>query len=202
VLLNRAVDDPAVDACVSANADGARAVAAELLGLWHTRIGAIFGPRRTSTGRDREDAFRAAFADRGAALAGTHVRHGEFSYDTGHAAFAELMTAVERPAAVFCANDVIAIGAICAARRLGVDVPGDVTVFGFDDIAMAAWDVFRLSTVRQDLPRMAEAAATLLAERRDDPALPPRRIEIPARLVLRCTRARATRRGGTSTRAS
>jgi LacI family transcriptional regulator len=200
VLFNRTLDEPAVDACVSANADGARAVAAELLALGHTSIGAIFGPRETSTGRDRERALRAALADRCAAL--TAVRHGDFSYATGHAAFTELMAGRDRPTAVFCANDVIAIGALNAARTLGVEVPGDVTVFGFDDIAMAAWDVFRLSTVRQDLPRMAQAAAALLAERRDHPTLPPRRIEIPARLVLRGTHSRATRRGGTSTRAS
>jgi LacI family transcriptional regulator len=206
VLFNRALDDPLLDACVSANADGARAVADRLLSLGHADVGAIFGPRATSTGRDRERAFRAALADGGVALDAALVRHGEFSYRTGHAAFAELMTARARPTAVFCANDVIAIGALNAARTLGLDVPGDVTVFGFDDIAMAAWDVFDLSTVRQDLPRMARTAAALLAERRDDPALPPRRVEIPAPIVPRGTHGpppqRATRRGATSRPAS
>jgi LacI family transcriptional regulator len=193
VLFNRAVDDPVVDACVSANADGARAVAAELLALGHAEIGAIFGPRETSTGRDRERALRAALADGGASLDDARVRHGEFAYRTGYDAFGELMAAREPPTAVFCANDVIAIGALNAARTLGIDVPGDVTVVGFDDIAMAAWDVFRLSTVRQDLPRMARTAAALLAERREEPALPPRRIEVPARIVLRGTHARPRR---------
>jgi LacI family transcriptional regulator len=204
VLFNRALDEPVVDACVSANAAGAVAVADELLRLGHADVGAILGPRETSTGRDRERALRAALAEGGAPLDAARVRHGEFSFQAGYAAFGELMAARRRPTAVFCANDVIAIGALNAARTLGVDVPGDVTVFGFDDIAMAAWDVFRLSTVRQDLPRMARAAAALLAERRDDPALPPRRIEVPARMVLRGTHGppRATPRGASPTRAS
>ena len=71
----------------------------------------------------------------------------------------------EPPTALVCGNDVVAFGAIDAARSLGLDVPGDVSVIGFDDVPMAAWEVFQLTTVRQPLADMARAAARLLVER-------------------------------------
>jgi LacI family transcriptional regulator len=189
VLFNRTLDGDAVDACESENEDGARQVARELLALGHRRIGAIFGPLQTSTGRDREVAFRAALAEAGAPLAPERVRHGSFTHETGHRAFAELLALPQPPTAVFCANDVIALGALNAARGLGVAVPAQVTVVGFDDIAMAGWEVYRLTTVRQDLAAMARATVTLLEERIADPARPARRVTLPARLVLRDSHA-------------
>ncbi|HZV74259.1 MAG TPA: LacI family DNA-binding transcriptional regulator [Conexibacter sp.] len=189
VLLNRSVDDETVDACTSANADGAQAAAAQLAALGHERVGAILGPADTSTGRDREAGFRAGLAAHGIALPAARVRRGPFSHDTGHRALGELLAAAERPTAVFCANDVIAIGALNAARGLGVDVPTELTVIGFDDIAMAAWDAFRLTTVRQDLAAMARAAVALLLDRIGDPERPGSRVVVPTRLVLRGSHA-------------
>jgi len=88
---------------------------------------------------------------------------------------------------VLCANDVVAFGAINAARGLGLAVPDDVSITGFDDIAMAAWEVFRLTTVRQDLRRMAETAVDLVLGLVDDPQAEPERIVLPADLVPRAT---------------
>ena len=90
---------------------------------------------------------------------------------------------------MLCANDVVAIGAIDAAHALGLRVPEDVSITGFDDIAMAAWEVFRLTTVRQDLRRMAETAADLVLGLVDDPHGEPQRIVLPADLVPRATLA-------------
>lgn len=189
VLLNRTVDEPVADSCASANVDGARAVAAQMLALGHTEVGALLGPLETSTGRDRELGIRAGLADAGIEIGDERVRRGWFSYEDGHAGFRALMAVADPPTAVFCANDVLALGALNAAHSLGVAVPDDVTVFGFDDIAMAAWDGFRLSTVRQDLPAMARTAAALLTDRFGDPARPVERVELPAPLVLRGTHA-------------
>ena len=193
VQLNRTVDDDALDACASANADGARAAAAELAALGHDAVGAIFGPADTSTGRDREAGFRAGLAAAGVALPDPRVRRGPFAYRTGHDGLRELLAAPAPPSAVFCGNDVIAIGALNAACALGVAVPERLTVLGFDDIAMAAWDVFGLSTVRQDLPEMARAAVALLLERVADPDRPARRVTVPAVLVLRGSHAAPAR---------
>jgi len=189
VLLNRTVDDPAMDACASANADGARAAAAWLVELGHTAIGAVFGPPETSTGRDREAGFLAGLAAHGLTLPEARVRRGPFKHATGYAALGELLEA-GAPSALFCGNDVIAIGALNRARALGVAVPEQLTVIGFDDIAMADWEAFRLTTVRQDLPALARAAVRLLLERIGDRDLPGRRVTVPTRLVERGSHCR------------
>ncbi|MDO8210290.1 LacI family DNA-binding transcriptional regulator [Conexibacter sp. CPCC 206217] len=189
VLFNRAVDDDAIDVCESDNAAGGRLVARTLLELGHREIGAIFGPLDTSTGRDRELAFRAVLADGGVALADTRIRRGPFAHAAGHRAFGELLAVARPPSAIFCANDVIALGALNAAAGSGIAVPRDVTVVGFDDIAPAAWELCRLTTVRQDLAAMASATVRLLGERIAAPDLPGRRERIPVRLVRRGSHA-------------
>ena len=187
VLFNRATDGPGVDTCSSENHSGARAVAVELASLGHTRIGAILGPQDTSTGRDREAGFRTGLAELGLALPDVLVRRGEFSFAAGRRGLQELWTDARPPTAIFCANDVIALGVLDAARGLGIDVPGALTVVGFDDIAMAAWQVFSLTTVRQDLPAMAVTVQSLLMERVAHPDVAPRHIVVPTAIVRRAS---------------
>ena len=187
VLLNRVVDDPAVAACSVDNHHGAAVLTEELLGLGHRSIAAIFGPETTSTGRDREDGIRAALAAAAVALPDGRTRRGRFTYETGHRACADLLALRDRPTAILCANDVVAIGAINAVHGLGLRVPDDVSIAGFDDIAMAAWEVFRLTTVRQDLRRMAEAAVGIVLGLVEDPHGEPERVVLPAELVHRAT---------------
>jgi LacI family transcriptional regulator len=187
VLLNRVVDDPRFASCSVDNRRGAGLLTDELVRLGHRSIAAIFGPETTSTGRDREQGIRAALAGAGLALPDARTRRGRYTYETGHAAALELLAARDRPTAIVCANDVVAIGALNAVHGLGLRVPDDVSVTGFDDIAMAAWDVFRLATVRQDLRRMAETAVDLVLDLADDPRVPPRRVVLEAELIRRAT---------------
>lgn len=189
VLLNRTVDDPGVASCSVDNRLGAIRLAEETLRLGHRDVAAIFGPETTSTGRDREAGIRHVLGEAGVALPETRVRRGRFTFPVGHRACTELLAAGERPTAILCANDVVAIGAINAAHALGLRVPEDVSITGFDDIAMAAWEVFRLTTVRQDLRRMAETAADLVLGLVDDPHGEPQRIVLPADLIPRATLA-------------
>lgn len=181
VLLNRVVDDEDLVCCSVDNARGGELAARELLDAGHREIAAIFGPAETSTGRDRERGVRAALEAGGISLRGT--RRGSYTYETGHAGALELLTGDARPTALFCGNDVIALGALNACHRLGLRVPDDVSVVGFDDIAMARWDLYRLTTVRQDLRRMAQIAVELVLER----AREPRRIVLPPVMVRRDT---------------
>ncbi|HWI07343.1 MAG TPA: substrate-binding domain-containing protein, partial [Solirubrobacteraceae bacterium] len=109
------------------------------------------------------------------------------AYLTGHEAIGELLGRRSRPTAIFCANDVIALGALNAAHGLGVRIPAELSIVGFDDIAMAAWEMFELTTVRQDLQAMCQTAVDLLAGRIAEPLAPPRRVVLPARLVRRAT---------------
>ena len=85
------------------------------------------------------------------------------------------MAVADRPTAVICSNDAVAIGALNAARGLGIRVPEDVSVVGFDDLPMAAWEVFQLTTVRQPIQDMAREAARL-SDRADRGACRPARV--------------------------
>jgi LacI family transcriptional regulator len=198
VLLNRIVDDPAFSSCSVDNRRGAVRLTEELLALGHRSIAAVFGPETTSTGRDRERGIREALADAAVPLPDARTRRGRFTYGTGHRGCAELLAARDRPTALLCANDVVAIGAINAAHGLGLRVPDDVSIAGFDDIGMAAWDVFRLTTVRQDLRRMAEAAVAIVLGLVEDPHVEPQRIVLPAELVERATLGAPPQRTGAS----
>jgi len=185
VLLNRVVDGVDADSCTVDNEAGGAEVARSLLRGGHTRIGALFGPPSTSTGRDRERGFRRALADAGAALPDALVRHGPFAFDYGHTCLGELLAG--SPTAIFCANDVVALGALNAARGLGVAVPDELSIIGFDDISMAGWELIRLTTVRQDLRRMGEIAVELVLDRIVDPQRPARHVVLPPELVWRAT---------------
>jgi LacI family transcriptional regulator len=187
VLLNRTVDDPAFASCAVDNRAGAARLAEETLRAGHRAIAAVLGPETTSTGRDREAGIRAALADAGIALPDERTRRGRFTFESGYRGCTELLAAGDRPTAVLCANDVVAFGAINAVRALGLSVPEDVSITGFDDIAMAAWEVFRLTTVRQDLRRMAETAVDLVLGLVDDPQADPPRVILPADPVPRAT---------------
>jgi len=194
-FLNREGLAKAGDAAVVDNLQGGRTAAELLVELGHRRIAAVFGPENTSTGRDREAGFRQALSEAGVGLARSAVRHGPFEFETGYRGLTEILTASPRPTALFCGNDVIAIGALNAALRAGISVPDELTVVGFDDIPMASWEAFRLTTIGHDVALMAATAARLLIERIEGGAKAPgaRREIVPTRLVERATHAHPPR---------
>lgn len=183
VLFNRVLPDPAVAAVACANRDGGRMVAELLLRTAHRRLAFIGGPEETSTVRDRREGFSEALGAAGAAP--PRLEAGPLSYEGGHAALLRLMTGSERPDALFCTNDMLAIGAMDAARQvLGLRVPEDLSVVGFDDVPMAAWGSYALTTVRQRTEQMVEAAVALLLSALAG-AAPPPVVEVPVDLVPR-----------------
>lgn len=162
VELNRRSGLPGANSLTADNAGGAASCAELLISLGHRRIGAIFGPARTSTARDRESGFRAALGDAGLALADDHTSRGGFAYEDGVRGFTEIMSSAAPPTAIFCGNDMVAVGALNQALNMGINVPGDVSIVGFDDLEIASWPCFRVTTVRVDLASMARAAAESL----------------------------------------
>jgi LacI family transcriptional regulator len=192
VLVNRYIDSAPVDTVVSDNGRGGRLVAEAMVELGHRRIALIAGPENTTTSRDRERGFRDGLRESGVAFDESLRRVGQFSHASGYQWCLDLLAGEQRPTAIFAANDVIAFGALDAARRVGVRVPAELSVVGFDDIDMAGWEGFNLTTVRQPLTEMGRAAARLLLERiGSGEAIPPRRRVFPVGLVHRTTLAAA-----------
>lgn len=185
VLFNRVFADLPVPAVVCANRAGGRLAADLLVRAGHRRLAFIGGPEETSTVVDRREGFAAATAALGAPP--PLVESGAYSYEAGRSALLRVMRRPDPPDAVFCTNDLLALGAMDAARvELGLRVPEDLSVIGFDDVPMADWTSYRLTTIRPRFEAMVDAAATLALELPG--SVPPRApIEIPADLVARAS---------------
>lgn len=185
VTLNRSVEGIACDQVTSDNLTGSRAVLRYLVEAGHRRVGFIGGPIGPSTSGERERGFREAMADAGLQLDERLCRRGDFSHEDGRAAARHLLGLDRPPTAVFCVNDLTAMGAIDGARSLGRQVPDDIWVVGYDDIAMASWESYDLTTIRQPITEMAELAVRLLLRRITEPGVDPRHHRFPFELVVR-----------------
>lgn len=191
VELNRLSGLP-VDGVTADNVAGGAACARLLVEAGHRRIAAVFGTGVTSSVNDREAGFRAALTDLGVDLSDHRVTRGWFGVDDGDRAVPVLMTGRHKPTAVFCAGgDSVAVGVVNRALRTGFSVPGDLAVVGFDDLAIAAWPQFELTTVRVDLQAMALAAADRLVARLGGDESPASVEVFPVETVLRTSHRRA-----------
>jgi LacI family transcriptional regulator len=112
---------------------------------------------------------------------------GHFSEDWGYRAGHTLLSSADRPDAIVCGNDLIAIGVTFAAEELGVRIPEDVAVTGYDDIELARMCRPPLTTVRQPVIELTHRAIDLLIARLHDPDRPPRRVLLPTELVVRAS---------------
>jgi LacI family transcriptional regulator len=197
VLLNRYVDGARVDRVIADNRGGGELAGRFIVELGHRRIALIAGPENTSTSRDREAGLRAALEGLDVPLDDRLRRTGTYSHQSGYQACMELMTGDDPPTAIICGNDVIAFGALDAAHRLQRHIPEDVSIIGYDDIEMANWEVFNLTTIRQPLARMAKVAVGMLAERVEGHrAGEPREVVFPSQLVKRETAGPVPDRAG------
>jgi LacI family transcriptional regulator len=195
VLVNRVLDHPESPSCTVDNAAGALAVSSLVADLGHRHVAAIHGPVSTSTGRERALWLRRGLRERDIALPRKRVRRATFGHDAGMAAAHSLLDESPRPTALVCGNDVLALGALSAARQRSLRVPEDLTVVGFDDIAVAGWPIVDLTTVRVDLDALAATAVDmLLAEIGPDGGAQqhePLERRVPVELCLRRTHAPA-----------
>ncbi|MBS1679017.1 MAG: LacI family DNA-binding transcriptional regulator [Actinobacteria bacterium] len=188
VFLNRHIDDDRFDRVVSENVAGGRLAGELLVELGHRRIAQISGPPQTSTARDRDAGFQAALEELGATLDPAHYRHGPYTHETGFEGCRSLLAEDPPPTAIFCGNDVIALGAWDAAVSAGLEIPGDLTVVGFDDMEVGSWSAIGLTTIRQPLDQMARGSAELLVGRLNgDYDGPGRVLEFPVEMVRRRT---------------
>lgn len=163
----------------------ALAITTQLLDLGHRRIGFVGGPQGGGSTRRRLAGFRDAFASRTLEPDPALLAWGDFTFSGGIAAAQVLLAGNERPSALMCCNDQMAIGVLHAAHEMGLAVPADLSVTGFDDapVARVAWPP--LSTVRQPVLEMGAAAGTALIDAVEGRAAPGGLVEFTHVLVSR-----------------
>ena len=192
VLFNRGQDDPRLSSVTTDNRAGGFALADFLVSLGHQRIAYIAGFEGASTQRDREKGFLEGLAVSGQTLFARAV--GNFVYVDAQIAARNLFATSRRPDAVFVGNDHMAFAVMDVLRyELGLRVPEDVSVVGFDDVPPAAWPAYNLTTYRQNVDQMvAETVAMLIAKIGAERA-EPRQIVLDGALMIRGSAGR--RRG-------
>lgn len=191
VLINRVVEGLECDQVTSSNTEGGAAVADYLLAHGRTRVAFIGGAENASTSRERARGFFGRMAEQGHAVP-EHLRfNGGFSHDVSAQVTNRLLARADRPQAIFCANDHMAFGALDALRAARI-LPQACWVIGYDDVDMAAWDSFSLTTVRQPSREMARVGARMLLDRIHTPKLALRRVNFPCDLIVRGSTQLAT----------
>ncbi|MGV8985908.1 MAG: LacI family DNA-binding transcriptional regulator [Cypionkella sp.] len=153
-----------------------------LLDRGRRRFGTIGGPAAFASSKARRLGVAQTLHSAGLEILAEEL--GEFTVQSGYQA-AHRLLAVCQIDALVCANDAMAIGALSALREKGLEVPGAVSVIGFDDIAMAAWPAFSLTTLRNPVDALVTAVVDLLERRAIDPDMPDETIHLDAALVLR-----------------
>jgi LacI family transcriptional regulator, xylobiose transport system transcriptional regulator len=176
---------PDVPSIGSADWNGGYLATRHLLDLGHRRIGIITGPENMLAATARLSGYRAALDTAGVAIEPELVRPGEFHHRDGLVEGRVLLSLPDRPTAIFASSDLHAMGVYEAARSLGVAIPGDLSVVGYDDLRIAQWAGPPLTTIHVPLAAMAEQAVRLIMRMRDEPDLAFSRIDIDTSLVVR-----------------
>lgn len=184
VFFNRTYEGHDAPAVTTDNFAGGKSAAELLVAGGHERIAHIAGWEGASTQRDREAGFLAGLAAGGRAL---HSRgEGNFRMDEARVAARALFDRDDHPDAVFVANDHMAFAVMDVLRaELGLRVPEDVSVVGYDDVPPAAWAAYDLTTVRQRANLMVEHTVALMLGQIENPGTPARAVAIEAPLILR-----------------
>jgi LacI family transcriptional regulator len=177
------------DVVLPDNVGGARALARALVDLGHRRFAVISGPALLTTTRDRLDGFGAGLAEFGLSVRPDQIVPTDFSRDAGIAAMARLLDSGTDATCIVALNDITAIGALRTLRARGIDVPGTMSLAGFDDIPIASDVTPALSTVRLPLEELGRLAVDLVLS--PGPELRVR--HVPAEVILRESTARVRR---------
>ena len=189
VLFNRVMaagSAGAVSSVRSDNVSGGRAVAQFLAAAGHRRVAYIAGQEESSTNLERERGFREGLADAGLRIYARAI--GNYDFEQAQRATRELFAgSAERPDAVFVASDHMAFAVMYTLRfEVGLRVPADVSVVGFDNVPQADWGSYRLTTVEQPVDLMIEATVGLLQNYlRDDEIPPAENVVVPVELIVR-----------------
>ena len=184
VMFNRGQDDARLSEVTSDNVNGARRAAEFRIKGGHKRIAHVMGWQGSSTGRDRAEGFKQAM--QAAGLQPFAMVDGTYSREKAAAVTRELCQGPERPDAIFVGNDHMAFAVMDTLRHeLGLRVPQDVSVVGYDDVPMAAWPAYGLTTIRQPVNRMVEATVAALLNQIEGGSSAPTKVKINGPLMVR-----------------
>ena len=184
VMFNRGQDDARLSEVTSDNVNGARRAAEFLIKGGHKRIAHVMGWQGSSTGRDRAEGFKQAM--QAAGLQPFAMVDGTYSREKAAAVTRELCQGPERPDAIFVGNDHMAFAVMDTLRHeFGLRVPQDVSVVGYDDVPMAAWPAYGLTTIRQPVNRMVEATVAALLNQIEGGSSAPTKVKINGPLMVR-----------------
>lgn len=184
ILINRIVDDANLNCICCDNSAGAIAVAEHFHALGRRRVAYVAGLGHTTTNMERQNSFITRIAELGMKLTHT-VNGGEYSYAAGYNAALEI-AADGQTDAIFFANDILAIGGMDALRdKLGLRVPDDIAVAGFDDIAMSRWPHYDLTTFSQPVDEMVQATVGMFVDGSAEPGKPRSILRLAGGLMVR-----------------
>ena len=173
IFYNRTLPERLVNSVRCDQEEGERWLVGELAGAGHKRFAIVSGPEDSPVSTERTSGALRKLKELG--IHDTLIVNGDYSYASGRAAFANIVERMkDLPDAVVVANDAMAIGCIDEARVVnGLRVPDDISIVGFDGVGPARFAAYNLTTVRQPVGRMSEAAVQMLIERIEDPELTP-----------------------------
>jgi LacI family transcriptional regulator len=154
-----------------------------LVRVGYQRIGTITGPATSAVGIDRKEGYRRVLVERGRVVNESLIVEGDFTEAGGYYAMQQLLPA--SPDAVFAASDVMAIGAMRAARDAGLRIPKDIAFVGFDDLPIATLSDVELTSVRQPVVQFGAKAVDILIDLIENGIDPPRHIIMETELVIR-----------------
>ncbi|SFM95120.1 transcriptional regulator, LacI family [Izhakiella capsodis] len=165
--------------------NGGYMVGRYLIERGHRDIGAIPGQMERNTGGGRHAGFLKALQEANISLRDEWVVQGDFEPESGYHAMQQILSRKQRPTAVFCGGDVMAMGAICAADEMGLRVPQDISVIGYDNVRNARYFTPALTTVHQPKERLGETALDMLLDRILNKREEPQTIEVHPHLIER-----------------
>ncbi len=186
VLFDRMIADVACHQVFCDNTHGGYTAVEYLAGLGHRRVGVIAAPAYPEPIKRRMEGVRQAMQDYGLDNDPALVKIGDSQmFDMGYAATRELLSLKERPTAIFALTDVTAVGVMHAARELGVRIPDELSIMGYDNIPIASYMLPPLTTIAQPLVEMGATAVDLLLKSIHNPGTPPEKAVLGTRLVVR-----------------
>lgn len=165
------------------NIHAAHKAVSHLIGLGRRRIGTITGPTSSTVGIDRLEGYRKAIMDGGLTINESLIAEGDFTEGGGYDAMKKIIP--NKPDAIFAASDVMAIGAMRAAREVNLKTPDDIAFVGFDDLPMAAYPNIQLTTVRQPVVQFGIRAVETLIEMIENGITQPRHLIMETELIIR-----------------